>query len=119
MTAKKSPLKETVYLSGDDAEAIRAFACESGLSNRRAMRLLILAGLQNLRDRGIEGQLERFRTGTQIRDREVLGLLSEIVLGVRFLADTQKPGMEKRLRDLAKSALVALIEKIERNEKGL
>lgn len=119
MPIPKTALKETIYLTGKDAAAVRAFACETGVKPAQAMRSLIAAGLAAVADqRTTADELARFRAEYHVRDRELFGLLTEIVLGIRFLAETQKPGMEKQLRTWATKALAALLEKIERNEKA-
>ena len=83
------------------------------------MKILVVSGLQNIRDGKLEGQLNRLRAEGKIRDRELFGVLTEIVLAVRFLAENQQAGMQKRLKELRVNALAALLEKIERNENAL
>lgn len=119
MATKKTALRENLYLPAKEAEAVRNFACETRLTNARAMKLLILAGLEARREGSLEDRFQRLRAETLIRDREMLGLMSEVVLAVRFLAESEKPGMEKRLKELRVNALAALLEKIDRNEKAL
>lgn len=119
MATKKTALRENLYLPAKEAEAVRNFACETRLTNAGAMKLLIVAGLESRRKGSLEDRLERLRAEALIRDREMLGLMTEVVLAVRFLAENQQPGMEKRLKELRVNALATLLEKIERNEKTL
>jgi hypothetical protein len=119
MNQKGTAIRATVYIQADDAEKVRAYARQACVSERRAIRILITAGLSFLDDRdAISDRLARFHREFRVRDHELLAMMVELVLGIRFLAESHTEGMEKKLRQWSKDAMASLNSKIEQNDKG-
>lgn len=117
MRQKGTPIRATLYIQAEEAEKVRAYARQAYVSERRALRFLITAGLSHLADKeAISERLARFHRESRVRDRELLAMLVEVVLGVRFLVEHNSKGAEKQLRERSKEAMVLLNSKIERNE---
>lgn len=119
MKTKASALRATVYVHADDAEKVRAYAREACVSDRRALRILVTAGLNYVADQDtISQRLEQFYSEFRVRDRELLAMMVEVVLGIRFLSESHTKGMEKQLRLWSKAAMASLNSKIEQNDQG-
>lgn len=88
-----------------------------GISKHKAAKLLFMRGLSSLRDGDpVIHELKRLKADMNGLDREMIALMVETVLSLRFLADTAKPGMSKELRNYTKETVKNLHEKIARNE---
>lgn len=119
MNQKGTAIRATVYVQADDAEKVRAYAREACVSERRALRILVTAGLNHLADQDmISDRLARFHREFRVRDHELLAMIVEVVLGIRFLAESHTEGMEKKLRQWSKEAMASLNCKIEQNDQG-
>lgn len=118
MRQKGTPIRATLYIQAEEAEKVRAYARQANVSERRALRFLITAGLSHLADKeAISERLARFHRESHIRNRELLAMLAEVVLGVRLLVEHIRPGAENQLREWSKEAMALLNSKIERNER--
>lgn len=119
MNQKGTAIRATVYVQADDAEKVRAYAREACVSERRALRILVTAGLNYIADQdAMSERLAQFYSEFRVRDRELLAMMVEVVLGIRFLSESHTKGMEKQLREWSREAMASLNSKIERNDRG-
>lgn len=118
MNQQTEALRATMYLPANEAEKVRAYAREHRVSDRQAIRMLVIAGLNFISDKGASSELlARFHREYSVRNQELLAMLVEVVMAVRFLADGRTPGMSEKLRDKSREALTLLRSKIAKNDR--
>lgn len=117
MTAQNQARKISIHVPDAELDDLVSYARKLGVTKQKAAKILFSRGLASLRDGDpVLNELQQMKADMAGLDREMIGLMVETVISLRFLADHAKAGMSTKLRDFTKEAVKNLHEKIARNE---